>query len=198
MAVSLTGVKRAVLVALATALTFSVTGPAQASGSGNFFPWPSPPPPDRIIIDVVTVNGSGCRPNTAAVAVSPDNTAFTVTYSEYLAQVGVGSKPTDFRKNCQLNLRVHVPQGFTPRARRDRAAARQLLLPGSLADRVLEPPVPRSVQRRLADDRHSRRSRTGVRTLWRGAPLQHQHRAPRERRQLEPEDNDQLLRDGLH
>ncbi|MEU8515865.1 DUF4360 domain-containing protein [Kitasatospora sp. NPDC048722] len=72
-----------------------------------------PTPPDRIVIDVATVNGSGCPVGTAAVAVSPDNTAFTVTYSQYLAQVGVGSKPTDFRKNCQLDLRVHVPQGFT-------------------------------------------------------------------------------------
>ena len=71
------------------------------------------PPPDHITIDVVTVNGSGCPAGTAAVAVSPDNKAFTVTYSEYMAQVGVGAKPTDFRKNCQLNLRVNVPQGFT-------------------------------------------------------------------------------------
>ncbi|GHB43007.1 DUF4360 domain-containing protein [Streptomyces xanthochromogenes] len=70
-------------------------------------------PPDKIVIEVATVNGSGCPVNTAAVAVSPDNTAFTVTYSQYLAQVGAGSKPTDFRKNCQLNLIVHVPSGFT-------------------------------------------------------------------------------------
>ncbi|RDI59018.1 DUF4360 domain-containing protein [Nocardia pseudobrasiliensis] len=75
--------------------------------------WPTPPPPDKIVIDVVTVNGSGCPQGTAAVAVSPDNTAFTVTYSQYTAQVGVGSTPTDFRKNCQLNLKVHVPGGFT-------------------------------------------------------------------------------------
>ncbi|MFJ3788603.1 DUF4360 domain-containing protein [Kitasatospora sp. NPDC090091] len=72
-----------------------------------------PTPPDKIVIDVATVNGSGCPAGTAAVAVSADNTAFTVTYSSYLAQVGVGSKPTDFRKNCQLSLVVHVPQGFT-------------------------------------------------------------------------------------
>jgi hypothetical protein len=75
--------------------------------------FPAVPPPDKIIIDVATVNGSGCRPGTAAVAVAADNTAFTVTYSEYLAQVGVGAKPTDFRKNCQISLKVHVPQGFT-------------------------------------------------------------------------------------
>lgn len=71
------------------------------------------PPLDKIVIDVVTVNGSGCPAGTAAVAVSPDNTAFTVTYSDYLAQVGVGASPTDFRKNCQLNVIVHAPSGFT-------------------------------------------------------------------------------------
>lgn len=78
---------------------------------------PSPvvtdPPPDKIVIDVATVNGSGCPRGTAAVAVSPDNTAFTVTYSDYLAQAGGNSDPTAFRKNCQLNLIVRVPQGFT-------------------------------------------------------------------------------------
>ena len=71
------------------------------------------PPSDAIVIDVVTVNGSGCPAGTAAIAVSPDNTAFTVTYSNYLAQVGVGAGATDFRKNCQLNVNVHAPSGFT-------------------------------------------------------------------------------------
>ncbi|WP_331731032.1 DUF4360 domain-containing protein (plasmid) [Kitasatospora sp. NBC_00070] len=71
------------------------------------------PPADHIVIDVASVNGSGCPTGTAAVAVSPDNTAFTVTYSSYLAQVGPNSLPTDLRKNCQVNLDVHVPQGFT-------------------------------------------------------------------------------------
>jgi hypothetical protein len=70
-------------------------------------------PPGKITVDVVTVNGSGCPAGTAAVAVADDNTAFTVTYSNYTAQAGSGSAPTDFRKNCQLNLRVHYPQGFT-------------------------------------------------------------------------------------
>lgn len=70
-------------------------------------------PTEKISIDVVTVNGSGCPVGTAAVAVSPDNTAFTVTYSDFLAQVGVGAAPTDFRKNCQMALQVHVPAGFT-------------------------------------------------------------------------------------
>src|SRR4051794_19313994 len=88
-----------------------VAGPASARNS--FLDLPVPPPTDRIVIDVVTVNGSGCPAGTAAVAVSPDNTAFTVTYSAYTAMVGVGATTLDARKNCQLNIVVHVPTGFT-------------------------------------------------------------------------------------
>jgi len=75
--------------------------------------WNTPPPPDKIVIDVVNANGTGCPPGTSAVAVSQDNTAFTVTYSVFTALVGVGAGPMDPRKNCQIGLRVHVPQGFT-------------------------------------------------------------------------------------
>lgn len=71
-----------------------------------------PPPSSRITIDLVTVNGSGC-PSGTAVQSSPDNTSFFVSYSDYLAQAGVGASPTDFRKNCQLNVLVHVPSGFS-------------------------------------------------------------------------------------
>ncbi|MER0245636.1 DUF4360 domain-containing protein [Streptomyces sp. HSW2009] len=71
------------------------------------------PPDDKIVIELATVNGSGCPKGSAEVAVSPDNTAFTVTYSKYLARVGGDSDPTEFRKNCQLSLIVYVPSGFT-------------------------------------------------------------------------------------
>ncbi|MBN1172281.1 MAG: DUF4360 domain-containing protein [Micromonosporaceae bacterium] len=71
------------------------------------------PPTGKITIEVVTVNGSGCPIGTAAVAPSKDNTAFTITYSDYLAQIGVGAAATDFRKNCQLNLKISAPSGFT-------------------------------------------------------------------------------------
>ncbi|MEV4281501.1 DUF4360 domain-containing protein [Actinoplanes xinjiangensis] len=74
---------------------------------------PSPLPTDKMLIDVVSANGSGCPIGTADVTVSPDNKAFTVTYSEFTVQVGVGAKPLDFRKNCQLGLNVDVPQGYT-------------------------------------------------------------------------------------
>ncbi len=93
------------LAAAALAMSTIIIPPGGAPGDT--------PPPENITIDVVTINGSGCRAGTAAVAVSPDNKAFTVTYSEFMAQVGPQALPTDFRKNCQLNLRVNVPSGFT-------------------------------------------------------------------------------------
>ncbi|MBY8883912.1 DUF4360 domain-containing protein [Streptomyces sp. PTM05] len=70
-------------------------------------------PPPSFTVGLVSVNGSGCPAGTAAVAVSPDDTAFTVSYSSYLAQTGGGAAPTDFRKNCQLDVRVNAPQGLT-------------------------------------------------------------------------------------
>lgn len=97
------------LKALATGATVLASLAATAA------PVSAAPTPSKtsMTIDVVSANGSGCPWGTAAVTVSPDSKAFTVAYSEFTAQVGVGAKPTDFRKNCQLGLNVHVPQGYT-------------------------------------------------------------------------------------
>ncbi|MFC5957465.1 DUF4360 domain-containing protein [Streptomyces sp. NPDC005774] len=92
--------------AVAALLTASISAHNPSTGFVD-------PPPDKIVIKVATVNGSGCPQGTTAVAVSEDNTAFTVTYSDYLARAGGASDPTASRKNCQLSLIVHVPQGFT-------------------------------------------------------------------------------------
>jgi hypothetical protein len=101
-----------------TALLAATFASPTASASSPSFDIAEPPyftdvPSDQMAIAVLTVNGSGCEEGTAAVAVSEDNQAFTVTYSDYIAMVGVGAGSTDFRKNCQLNLAVQVPQGFT-------------------------------------------------------------------------------------
>ena len=98
-------------MAIAAAALFMVSIPAAANASQSHDL--VAPPAGKIVIDVVAVNGSGCPANTAAVATAPDNTAFTVTYSNYLASVGVGSTPTGFRKNCQLTVLVHTPAGFS-------------------------------------------------------------------------------------
>lgn len=71
------------------------------------------PPPEHMTIEVVSANGSGCPEGSAEVSVSPDNKAFTVAYSEFVAQVGPEAKALDFRKQCQLALNVNVPEGYT-------------------------------------------------------------------------------------
>ena len=63
------------------------------------------------VLEIVTVNGSGCRAGDADV--TTDGRTFTVGYHEFLARAGGGSSPVDLRKNCQINIRVHVPQGYT-------------------------------------------------------------------------------------
>ncbi len=83
---------------------------ASPASAGNIL---EDPPADKMVIDLVAMAGSGCRPGSADVAVSPDNTAFTAIYSDYLAQAGPGIASTEGRKNCQLNVLVHVPQGFS-------------------------------------------------------------------------------------
>jgi hypothetical protein len=74
----------------------------------------APPPAERIVVDVTSVNGSGCPGGSADVDVSAGNTTLTVTYSDFSpAWAGQGADPTDFRKNCQISLHVRVPDGFT-------------------------------------------------------------------------------------
>jgi len=92
-------------VAIATGFAISLSGPVNAALPDN-------PPNDKIVIDVVTANGSGCKPETTKVVPAPDNTAFTVTYNDYIVETGP-STPSLVRKNCQITLDVHVPQGFT-------------------------------------------------------------------------------------
>ncbi|MDT7790109.1 MAG: hypothetical protein QOF58_8528 [Pseudonocardiales bacterium] len=62
-------------------------------------------------LEVVTVNGSGCPAGDADV--KSDDRTFTIGYHTFLARAGGGSSPLDQRKNCQVNIRVNVPAGFT-------------------------------------------------------------------------------------
>jgi hypothetical protein len=115
MRVGLTGVRNAMVAVPVAVLTLILSGPACAHATtlGNVSSPTSAPPGDRITVDVKTVNGSGCPAGTATVTPFSDNTGFRVTYRNYRVRVGGGSTIVDSRKNCQLGLEVHVPQGFT-------------------------------------------------------------------------------------
>jgi hypothetical protein len=80
---------------------------------GAAFADDSAPPTSRITLDVVTVNGSGCPAGTATVTMLSDNTGFRINYTAFRAEDGGTADPTSIRKNCQVNLNVHIPGGFT-------------------------------------------------------------------------------------
>jgi Domain of unknown function (DUF4360) len=83
------------------------------SAIGPVAPAAAAPPTDRITIEKLKVNGSGCRHQTTAVAVSPDAEAFTVGYSTYIAQTGPDARPRDALRNCSITVRLNVPAGIT-------------------------------------------------------------------------------------
>ncbi|MEU8549234.1 DUF4360 domain-containing protein [Streptomyces roseoverticillatus] len=96
------------LTAAGAALAFAATAfsPGTAAAADD-------PPPGRVLIQVTTITGHGCPAGTVAVAVSPDNTAFTTVFGGLLAQVGAGSKPADSLKQCRIGLSVTPPRGYT-------------------------------------------------------------------------------------
>lgn len=71
--------------------------------------------PANVDVQLVTANGSGCAPGTggAAAVMSDDGDFVTVASPAYFAQAGGASRPTDFRKNCQLSLIISKPAGWT-------------------------------------------------------------------------------------
>jgi hypothetical protein len=91
----------AICAALFSCLAFA---PASASAAAT--------PPPHFTVRLLSVNGSGCPPGSTAVS-QASSTAFTVTYSQYIATAGDGASPASFRKNCQLNVTVGVPSGWT-------------------------------------------------------------------------------------
>jgi hypothetical protein len=93
-------------VAAALLVSFSAAPSAAVTATQN-------PPDGSVTIEKLKVNGTGCRPDTAAIAISPNKIFFTVTYSAYVAFAGAGQKPKEQRKACGITVRLNVPQDWT-------------------------------------------------------------------------------------
>jgi hypothetical protein len=105
----LTGARWVSLAAVITLSAMALPGPALGASAEA----ESAPPGGQITLDVQTVNGSGCPAGTASATMLSDNTGFRINYANFIALDGGASTPVDFRKNCQVNLLVYIPQGFT-------------------------------------------------------------------------------------
>jgi hypothetical protein len=96
-------VKLAALSAVLFSCLALAPAPANAATSAQ---------PPYFTVHLLSANGTGCPGGSTAVS-QATSTEFTVTYNQYIATVGDGARPGDFRKNCQLNVSVGVPSGWT-------------------------------------------------------------------------------------
>ncbi|KAJ3368558.1 hypothetical protein HDU91_000470 [Kappamyces sp. JEL0680] len=71
------------------------------------------PPAGQVSINNIVHGGSGCPQGSAAVVLSDDRQTFTVIYDKFIAFSGTGSTVKDTRKNCQLNVGLSYPQGWS-------------------------------------------------------------------------------------
>ncbi len=56
--------------------------------------------------------GSGCPAGSVSGQLSSDLTMITLLYANFIAQAGNGLSATNYRKNCQLNVKLKYPQGW--------------------------------------------------------------------------------------
>lgn len=66
---------------------------------------------DDIALGEAQYGGTGCPVGTASVALSPDAKALSILFDQYVAEAG-GAKSFD-RKNCNIAIPVHVPNGYS-------------------------------------------------------------------------------------
>lgn len=66
---------------------------------------------DDIRLGEPAYGGTGCPAGSASVALSPDQKEISILFDSYVVEAG-GSKSFD-RKNCNIAVPVHVPNGYS-------------------------------------------------------------------------------------
>jgi len=70
------------------------------------------PNPNEVYVENITYGGTGCPQGSVSQSLSDDRTTFTLIFDSYIASVGPGVLLSESRKNCQLNVNLHIPQGW--------------------------------------------------------------------------------------
>jgi hypothetical protein len=93
--------KKTILSALSVAAVALSAATAQAEA------------PSWVTIRSVSYAGSGCPAGSVAENVAPDLTALTLLFDSYIAEAGPGVPFREKRKNCQINIDLNFPQGWS-------------------------------------------------------------------------------------
>jgi hypothetical protein len=69
--------------------------------------------PPQVTVRRITYAGSGCPAGSVSQNLSPDSTAFTLIFDSFVAEVGPGVPFSERRKNCQINVDLNFPSGWS-------------------------------------------------------------------------------------
>ncbi|KAM7205419.1 protein of unknown function (DUF4360) domain containing protein [Naviculisporaceae sp. PSN 640] len=89
------------LLGVASALPQMTADNLAAGPSGN-----------EVQITGIAFAGSGCPAGSVSGQLSSDLTTITLLYASFVAQAGKGLSASEYRKNCQLNVKLKYPSGW--------------------------------------------------------------------------------------
>jgi len=112
------------LIAASVALSTLATSAPASAGT---------PTDEKITASFAAVNGSGCPLGSVTVVPYPDNSGIILSYSRFYVQRGGDSTVLQGYQNCNLDIRVHVPAGFTFAVSRAVYQGYAYVLPGATA-----------------------------------------------------------------
>lgn len=65
------------------------------------------------VITEVTWAGTGCPPGSVSADIGEEATLVSLSFSKYVAATGTGQSASDARKNCDVRITLHYPQGWS-------------------------------------------------------------------------------------
>jgi hypothetical protein len=68
---------------------------------------------DDIRLGIPGTGGTGCPAGTVSATLSPDQKTLSLIFDQYVVQAGGYTGQRIGRKNCQIALPIHVPQGYS-------------------------------------------------------------------------------------
>jgi hypothetical protein len=95
------------LTALAFTFWCVLTAAAPAPEPGDEPDW------SKVLIEGITYAGSGCKAGSVAISKTNDWKTVTLAFDDYIASIGPGEQFVNRRKNCNINVKLHYPQGYS-------------------------------------------------------------------------------------
>lgn len=71
------------------------------------------PDPRLVYVESIYYGGTGCPQGSLVQGLSEDRSSLSLVFDKFVVSAGPGVPITENRKNCQINLNLRVPQGWS-------------------------------------------------------------------------------------